>query len=480
MSSSQVIVVDLDGTLTSADTILESLLLLVRNKPYLLLILPFWLIKGVEYFRAKIAENSSLDVTTLPYNMPFINWLKEQKVNGKKIVLYTETDECIAKAITKHLEIFDDLIFNEKYPNLKNNNKDNTLQELYGNGGYDYAGSKDTKIDFWTGASGVIVVNAKEDLLNKVSRVAPVVHTFPKDNIGILDWIKALRVHQWLKNLLLFVPLLASHQFDNTQFIVSVFIAFISFSLSASAVYIINDLFDLESDRIHPSKKYRPFASAKLQIKLGLAVALLLISLSIVLGSFVGVNFSLILLLYLLITLAYSLLLKRTVLLDCITLATLYTTRIIAGAVALSLPLSFWLLAFSVFIFLSLALVKRYAELVVQKQAGNSISYGRGYVVSDAPLIQQLGISSGYISTLIIALYVNTEYVASLYAQPQLIWFIIPIVLFWVSWVWLKAARGEMQDDPVIFAIKDKTSLVVVFLIIVVFVFATIGISFND
>jgi len=193
----------------------------------------------------------------------------------------------------------------------------------------------------------------------------------------------------------------------------------------------------------------------------------------------VGTDFLVVLLLYLLITVVYSLVLKRVVLVDCLTLAILFTIRIIAGAAAASLSLSFWLLAFSVFIFLSLALVKRYAELiVVQLQAGESgIAHGRGYVVSDASLLQALGVSSGYISVLVVALYLRSEDVVSLYAQPMVIWSALPIILFWVSWVWLKAARGEMHDDPIVFAVKDKVSLLVAALTSVVFVYATTGLG---
>ena len=274
------------------------------------------------------------------------------------------------------------------------------------------------------------------------------------------------------------MPILAAHQFGNIQSLETLVIAFISFSLCASSVYITNDLLDLESDRSHPRKKHRPFASAKLPIALGVTFAPLLIGVSIVLGTIVGSDFLVVLLFYLLLTVAYSLVLKRVVLVDCLTLATLYTVRIIAGAAAVGVPLSFWLLAFSVFIFLSLALVKRYAELVVQGQAGKSAAHGRGYLVSDVSLLQTLGVSSGYISALVIALYVHSEDVMSLYAQPIAIWLVLPILLFWVSWVWLKAARGEMHDDPIVFAIKDNASLLVAALTAIVFIYAATGMAF--
>lgn len=294
----------------------------------------------------------------------------------------------------------------------------------------------------------------------------------------ISDCVMAFRVHQWIKNVLLFVPLLAAHQLGNIQSLSSVIMAFISFSLCASSVYIINDLIDLENDRSHPRKRNRPFASKKLPIIYGIAAVPFLLGTSIALGAVVGLDFLIILLLYFVVTLAYSLILKRLVLVDCLILASLYTIRILAGAFAVSISLSFWLLAFSIFIFLSLALVKRYAELVFQLQEGKTSAQGRGYLVSDAPLLQVLGVSSGYISALVIALYLRSEDVVTLYSHPFAIWFLIPILLFWISWVWLKSARGEMYDDPIIFAVKDKTSLLVAIITAIVFIYASIGMDF--
>jgi 4-hydroxybenzoate polyprenyltransferase/phosphoserine phosphatase len=478
MVETRVIAVDLDGTLTLTDTLYEAALVLARSKPIMLFLLPFWLVKSVAYFKLKVAENSVLDVTTLPYNAPFIDWLKEQKARGKTIVLCTAANELIARNVYKHFDLFDDFIASDETTNLKSANKRKELEDKYGEHGYDYAGNSSADLEVWAGAAQAIVVNASVTVLTKASKVASVSETFPSENPNLSVWLKALRVHQWLKNLLLFVPLLAAHQFGNFQSLATLTLAFISFSLCASSVYIINDLLDLESDRRHPRKKNRPFASAKLPISLGLVVALALIGSSVTLGAVVGEEFLVILLLYLSLTVAYSMALKRLVLIDCLTLATLYTVRIIAGAAAVSVSLSFWLLAFSVFMFFSLALVKRYAELKVQILEAKSFAHGRGYVVSDAPLLQTLGVTSGYISALVLALYVQSEDIVSLYAQPLAIWLVLPILLFWVSWVWLKAERGEMHDDPIVFAASDKASLVVTVLTVVVFIYAATGMTF--
>ena len=475
MNEAQVIAVDLDGTFTLTNTLHESVLTLVRNKPFILLILPIWLFHGKAYLKQKVAEHSELDVTTLPYNQSLIDWLKEEKLRGKKIVLSTAANEKIAKAVVTNFDLFDETIASDSTTNLKSALKRDALQERYGDKGYDYAGNSNDDVEVWAGASNAIVVNASESVVSKATKLTSVSQIFSTERASFAIWIKALRVHQWLKNLLLFVPLIAAHQIDNFQSLGLLVIAFLSFSLCASSVYITNDLFDLESDRRHPRKRLRPFASAKLSVLQGVFAAPLLISASFLIGTLVGLDFLIVMLVYLFLTVIYSFSLKRLVLVDCLTLATLYTMRIIAGAAAVSVSLSFWLLAFSIFIFLSLALIKRYAELLVQSREGKNSAHGRGYLVTDAPLLQALGVSSGYISTLVIALYLRSENVMSLYAQPLAIWLLIPILLFWVSWVWLKSSRGEMHDDPIVFAAKDKTSLSIAAVTAFVFVYSAIG-----
>lgn len=477
MSPNNVIAVDLDGTLTLTDTLHESVLLLVRNKPFMLLMLPFWLAKGLAFFKVKVAENSQLDVTTVPYNEPLIDWLRNEKASGKKIVLCSATNERIALAVAEHLQLFDDVMASDAITNLKNVNKRKALEKKYGVKGYDYAGNSSADIEVWAGSRQAIVVNASPKVHAQATQVAPVSQIFPSHSVTISDWLRALRIHQWLKNMLLFAPLLAAHQLGNIQSLSTLVLAFISFSLCASSVYIANDLLDLESDRRHPRKRNRPFAAAKLPIVLGAVLSPLLVVASLALGLMVSSDFLAVLILYFLLTTVYSLVLKRIVLVDCLTLAMLFTLRIIAGAAAVSVSLSFWFMAFSVFIFLSLALVKRYAELLTQVQAGNNHAHGRGYSVTDAPLIQTLGVAAGYSSILVLALYIRSEAVMTLYALPTAIWFAIPLLLFWISWVWLKANRGEMHDDPIVFAFKDKASLVVAGLAAAIFVFAVNGLG---
>lgn len=473
MSSKHVLAVDLDGTLTWTDTLYESILALGRNNPLSLFFLPFWLIKGLAFFKFKVAENSELDVTTLPYNMPLIDWLKSERANGKNIVLCTASNKLIAEAVSKHLRLFDDVIASDENTNLKSVNKRRALEDEYGEKGYIYAGNSSADIKVWAGSYKAIVVNATSKIQTKATQVADVSQIFPSETVKFSDLIKALRVHQWVKNMLLFIPFLAAHQYLNVQSLTALALSFISFSLCASSIYIINDLLDLESDRRHLRKRYRPFASAKLSIGLGIAIVPLLVGASFGLGILINKEFLTILMLYFILASAYSLMLKKLLLVDCVTLAILFTARIIAGGAAVLVTPSFWLITFSIFIFLSLAFVKRFAELKIQTQGRNNIIHGRGYQVSDMPLIQTLGISSGYLSVLVMSLYMNSKDVINLYAQPKVIWLALPILLFWISWIWLKASRDEMDDDPIIFAIKDKVSLSAGGLIALVFLYAS-------
>ncbi len=471
-----VLAVDLDGTLTLTDTLYELALAMLRERPLNFFYLPFWLSGGKAALKAKLADCVDLDVSTLPYNSALIDWLKVEQASGTSIVMSTAANIRVASAIADHLGLFDEVVASDDITNNAGAKKRAALDAKYGVNGYDYAGNSRADIAVWAGSRHAIVVNATNTLAKQAARVATVSKVFPSQALVVSLWYKVFRVHQWLKNLLLFVPLLAAHQFGNLHSLNTLTLAFLSFCLCASAVYIINDLLDLESDRKHPRKRHRPFASAAVSIKIGLILASLLAVASLILGLLVGAAFYSWLVFYFLLTCAYSLWLKRLVLIDCLTLAALYTFRIIAGAAAVSVPLSLWLLAFSVFIFLSLAFVKRYAELKLQAEVGNHHVHGRGYVVTDAPLLQTLGITSGYAAVLVLALYLHGETVVGLYAQPVLIWFAVPIMIFWVTWVWKQAQGGVMHDDPIIFALKDKASLVVAVLIVIIFLLATKGI----
>jgi 4-hydroxybenzoate polyprenyltransferase len=458
INSEIIIAVDLDGTLTPTDTLHESVLFLLRESPISIFQLAVWLFGGKAAFKAKVSERIELDVTMLPYNKDLIQWLKEERRTGKLIVLCTAADKRVAKAIADYLGLFDEVLASDGITNNSGVNKRQLLDSRYGVKGYDYAGNSVEDIKVWMGSRRAIVVNGTDALTKRAAQVTTVSKVFQRKSWKFSHYSSMLRVHQWMKNLLLFVPLLAAHQIDNFESFSKLTLAFLSFSLCASAVYITNDLLDLESDRKHPRKRHRSFASVDLPIKLGAVLAPIFIMASFIAGLFVGKVFTAWLFAYFIVTCGYSLWLKRLALIDCQTLAVLYTLRIIAGAAVIDITPSFWLLAFSIFIFLSLAFVKRYAELQVQASVGNTCAHGRGYAVSDAQFVQTLGTSAGYSAVLVLALYIQSNTVKELYTTPELIWFTLPVVLFWISWVWMKAHRLEMHDDPIIFALKDKSS----------------------
>jgi len=452
------LVVDLDGTLIYSDMLHESALKLLGGRPLAVVSIPLWLMRGKAWLKQRLATDFNPAADSLPYNLPFLNWLRAQQAAGRRLVLCTASDQKIAREIAGNLGIFDEVMASDGQTNLAGTHKASALIERFGKHGFDYAGNAKTDLAVWRSARRAIVVNASSQLASQAQMVCEVEHHMPSDHPVYAAWWKALRSHQWLKNSLLFVPMVAAHQLAAEGLWVQLALAFVAFSLCASSVYILNDLTDLESDRQHPRKRLRPFASGVLPVWKGVALVPLLLLAATGLALAVGKAFGGWLALYFVVTCCYSWGLKRLTLVDCLTLAMLYTLRIVAGAAAAGLALSFWLLAFSVFLFMSLAFVKRYAELSLSGGAGSDRIPGRGYVPADAPLVQTMGISSGYAAVLVLALYLNSEAVLKLYHSPELIWGAVPVMLFWVSWVWMQAHRGRMHDDPLVFAVKDPAS----------------------
>jgi 4-hydroxybenzoate polyprenyltransferase len=437
----------------------ESALWMLRDQPLNVLRIPVWLMSGKASLKKKLAVRTDFNVASLPYNADLIEWLTQQRANGRQLILCTASDRSIAQPIAEHLALFDDVMASDGGVNLAGTNKARALEKRFGEGGFDYVGNSRADVAVWAHARRAIVVNASPRILREATQQCEVEQVFPPAKIGLHALSKVLRVHQWMKNLLLFIPLIAAHQFSTIEPWLALVLAFVSFSLCASTVYIANDLLDLESDRLHPRKRARPFASGRVPAWMGVIAAPLLLAVSLLLGAHVGGSFLPWLLFYFVVTCAYSWVLKRLILVDCLTLAMLYTLRIVAGAAAASVSLSFWLLAFSVFLFLSLAFVKRYAELQVQILAGKKKAHGRGYLTSDAPLVQMLGITAGYAAVVVLSLYLNSDAVLTLYRTPEIVWGAVPVILFWVSWIWMQAHRGHMHDDPLVFAVKDRASL---------------------
>ncbi|MEC5385600.1 UbiA family prenyltransferase [Uliginosibacterium sp. H3] len=452
--------VDLDGTLIHTDMLHESVMVLLADNPLNVLRLPFWLLAGKAALKRKIASRVQMDPRSLPYNEPLIAWLRSERSAGRRLVLATASDERFAHSINEHLGLFDEVVASDGSINMAGRHKAAALEQRFGKGRFDYAGNATPDLTVWGSARRGVVVSASARVSKAAQQATTVEREFAAVKPNFHDWRRMLRVHQWLKNGLLFVPMLAAHQLSFALF-AQVLLGVIAFSLCASSVYISNDLLDLESDRQHPRKRLRPFAAARIPIWVGCAATPLLLAASVAVGTLVGSHFLLWLGVYFAVTLAYSLGLKKLVLVDGFTLAALYTLRIVAGAAAVRHEVSFWLLAFSVFLFLSLAFVKRYAELDLMKERGREKAHGRGYEVADAPLVQTLGLASGYAAVVVLALYLNSDAMRALYQAPEWMWGAVPAVMFWISWVWLKTHRGEMHDDPVVFAIKDRTSLCV-------------------
>ncbi len=466
---------DLDGTLIYSDTLIESVLTLVKSKPILMIFIPFWILKGKTYFKNKIKTYIIPNAEDLPYRMDVLDYLKKEKSKGRKIVLATATVQEIADSIENHLNIFDEVLGSSDKLNLRSSNKADKLVELYGNKGFDYIGDSSADFNVWKYSRKALVVSNSDGFISKVKNIADISEVF-KSNYSFLKLlIKQIRVYQWVKNILIFLPLIMAHKIHDVQSILTVILAFFAFSFGASFVYVLNDLLDLESDRRHPRKRNRPLASGKLSIKTAFVIApLLLLSSLFIAIAYLNLSYLIVLIVYLITTCIYSFYLKRIYLLDIITLSLLYTIRLIAGGVVVSVALSPWLLAFSVFVFLSLAIVKRYTELRVMKSQQKTKTSGRGYFVEDIELILTLGVVSGFMSVLVFVLYVNSHEVIQLYKNPIYLWPVSLILLYWISRIWFKAHRDEMNDDPIVFTMKDPASYIIGLIILLLVIGAAL------
>ena len=454
--------VDLDGTLILTDSLWESCLRLISQKPFMLFLLPLWLLCGKAGFKEKISQHVNLSASSLPFNTKLLKYLTQQRLHNRHIVLVTAANKKIAEAIAAHLNIFDEIIASDKTHNVSGKNKAKALANKFGEKGFVYAGNANIDLDVWQHAAAAIVVNGSNALSQKAKKLTLIEEEFPKKHkTSIKVILKAIRLHQWAKNMLIFTALILSHSwFNSTAVQLSIF-AFFAFGFAASSIYLINDLIDLEADRKHHTKRNRPLAAGSLSIPFAILLVPALLGLSFLFASQVNIDFIIILSLYLVLTTAYSLFLKPIALLDVITLTSLYTIRIIAGAIAINVPLSYWLLAFSMFIFLSLALIKRFSELKNLIQHGETSSLSRGYHTDDLPAISLFGISGGYISVLVLVLYTHDLQAGTLYSNPDWLWFVAVAVLYWISRMWLLAFRGQMNEDPVLFAIHDRNSYIV-------------------
>jgi 4-hydroxybenzoate polyprenyltransferase/phosphoserine phosphatase len=463
--------VDLDGTLVKSDTLVDSLLLLIRAHPLIALKTPFWMVRGKAAFKEKVTSTVSLDVVHLPYNRPLLAYLEEQHAEGRKLYLATGADARIASRIAEHLGIFDGVLASDGRTNLTGNHKLASIQERFADG-FDYVGNASPDVPLLAGAGESMVANP--DLSLKAilkARNISISRTFEDRRPVMRAILKAIRPHQWAKNVLLLVPLLLSHNLG-LRLVAQVALAFLCFSLGASSTYIVNDLLDIEADRRHPKKRSRPFASGDLPAQAGVALALVLLAIALAGAWFLPSEFLALLLVYLITNLSYSLYLKRVALVDVILLSGLYALRLLAGGAAVHVAISPWLAGFSIFLFLSLAMVKRFSELQNIQARGHVPSNARGYLLVDLEQLRSFGTASAYASVVVFSLYISGHDVAILYSHPARMWLITPFMILWVSRVWLLAGRGKLDEDPVLFALTDRMSLLIGLCVLIIVLFA--------
>ena len=471
------LVVDMDGTLLGTDSLFEGVVHLWKLEPRLPLLLPFWLLRGKAALKREIADRVSLDVANLPYNQRLLARLQEER-HRRRLILCTAADHRFADAVATHVGVFDDVIATRDDVNLKSVAKSRALVERYGVGGFDYAGNDTADLSVFAQARHAVVVTptfALRRRLREVTNAEPLDAQLPtaSQDWSLRPYLRLLRPHQWVKNVLVFVPLLATIRMEHLGLIVPALMAMVCFCLIASTGYLLNDLFDLAADRRHPRKRVRPLAAGTVPLHHAIGMIPILLATGFLIAFQISALFAGVLFVYLMSTGAYTFWLKRVPLLDTLVLAGLYTLRILAGAAAIMVVPSVWLLSFSMFFFLSLALAKRHSELIElqgTEQAGTIP--GREYQAGDLSTLISQGSASGYSAVLVLALYIDSSGVREHYRHPEVIWLICPLVLYWINKLWLNSARRQINDDPVIWAFSNRVSRGIALLSVVLLLLA--------
>ena len=451
--------VDLDGTLIKSDSLFDALCLFVRRYPVRFWQLPQWLSKGRARLKAEVARHAPLDAARLPYNTELLRYLHTERREGRQLYLTTGADGSLAGRVAAHLGVFSEVLASDGVTNMTSRKKLASLKERFGE--FDYIGNSRADLPLLTHAHQAMTANPTLGLrLAMRLRKIPVARSFEDRQPLPQTLVKAIRVHQWAKNVLLVVPLLLSHKLGAGA-IGAVIAAFFCFSFMASANYLVNDMLDIGSDRRHPAKRFRPFAAGDLQVSSGLVLVLVLVAASVAILPWLPREFVIWLGIYIVSTTAYTFYLKRIALVDVLMLSGLYTLRLLAGGAATGTEISHWLAGFSIFLFLSLAMVKRFSELENLRERGLAATHGRGYLVDDLEQIRSFGTSCATASVVVFSLYISRANVTALYRHSGRLWLIVPLMLFWLYRVWLLGSRGEMDDDPVVFALRDRVSLAV-------------------
>lgn len=452
------LIVDLDGTLIKIDTLHEALVQLFSRKPVQGLRALVMLTRGRATFKAAIADHLLPDVATVPVDEAVIKEIKRARNDGRKVYLATAADQRFAEVFAHSIGQFDGVFASAEGINLKGEVKANRLVAAFGLHGFDYIGNSAADIPVWRAARTALVSGASSRLIQRLSSEAPAPIVLGARKFAIWPYISALRPHQWLKNGLVTLPAFAAHDFSISS-LTTVLIAFASFCLSASSIYLVNDMLDLPHDRAHSEKRFRSIAAGLVPLSHAILLFGTTAALSIVLALMLPWAFIFTLMAYFGISMGYSLYLKRKLMIDVVALAMLYGIRVVAGGAATGIPLSHWLVGFCFFMFLSLALVKRTAEIMTLSPTSVEKIKGRGYRSEDRQTITSLAAASGFVGILVFALYINSQEVTARYANPDLLWGVCVILVYWLGRVYFLAGRGEMNQDPVIFAATDRISL---------------------
>ena len=461
-ATAPVLCVDLDRTLVATDTLVEALLRLLRRNPALVLVLPWWLLRGRAHFKKQVARRAGLDVARLPYNPEVLALLQREHRQGRTLVLATAADRRIATAVAAHLGIFSAVLASDGEVNLKGQSKADALVRSYGIGGYVYIGDSWADLPVWRNAAGAVLVGGSARLAARVAQIVPDLRRLGTAQPGVAAALLRLaRPHQWVKNLLLLVPLATAHRVGDASAWIAASEGIVAACLASSAVYAVNDVTDLNADRDHPVKRARPLASGQLQARTALLYAGALTVAALLVGAGLPAAFQYSLVVYLAGTTIYSLWLKRVAYADVVALAALYVLRVQLGAAAIDVPASRWLLGFTGLLFLGLALLKRHIEISEAAGSGRDLRPSRGYPTGQAPMVARLGFASGLGAVVILGFYVVSREAALYYARPDLLWGLLPLIALWLGRAWAIALRDGMEADPVAFAVRDGTTYAV-------------------
>ena len=453
--------VDLDGTLIAGDCFWESLLTLLRHRPWLVVLLIPAALGGVPRVKQRLAQLAPLDAAELPWREAVLAQVRDARAAGRPVVLATAADARVAQAVAAHLGTFDAVIASDGRANLKGAAKAAAIARELDGRGFEYVGDSRADVPVWDAAERAHAVNPSPAIRARLTgsgRLGEVIDDRPA---GAWAWhvLRAMRVHQWSKNLLLAVPMLVGQEIFSAAPWGLLAVAFVAFSLCASAVYVVNDLLDLPADRQHPGKRHRPFAAGALSIPQGLALVPVLLGAGLALAAmWLPATATAGIAAYVMLAMSYSLFVKGRAIIDVIWLAGLYALRLIIGGAAVAMFPSAWLLGFAMFMFLSIAFVKRYTELVDLASRDGERVAGRDYRVDDLNLIGTVGPVSGYLAVVVFALYITSDDVLALYNRPELLWLGCPLLIYWLTRVWLKAHRRILGDDPVMFTVRDPLS----------------------